>query len=54
MFSSSEKLFVVALCKLLPVPASFSDMGVLLFAVVSSSSSLSSETVLVSFSTEFG
>ena len=52
MFSSSEKLFVVALCRLFPVPASFSDMGVLLIAVVSSS--LSSETALVSFSTEFG
>ena len=54
MFSSSEKLAVVALCRLFPVPASFSDIGGLLFAVVASSSSLSSETELVSISTEFG
>ena len=54
MFSSSESLVVVALCRLFPVPASFSDIGILLFVVVASLSSLSPETALVSFSTEFG
>ena len=51
MFSISKKLAVVALCRLFPVPASLTGIGILLFAVVASSSS---ETALVSFSTEFG